>query len=158
MIARLTFALATCSAVLLFTTGCDKATAVTQAAKRAVDVAKSLDEDGNSSDPKLQALQASVQSACDKLLTCTKEAEKENDDNNPHAVETYEAIEEICKNSKYIVIHASIAGKSCTEALTAQFNCYAQNDCSTGEEQNPCADKQAYAEKECTEFFEKFND
>lgn len=143
--------------IVLFTaTACEDAVKLTQLAQRGMKVTKSLNEDGESKDPKLRALQVAAKSACDQLVECAEQREQEAGEHDDNDVsESIESLTAMCEASKLIVIHAQLSGKKCVDALTKQFTCFANAPCAKeGDDSDPCAIHTEASETACTEFWD----
>lgn len=142
--------------VLLTATACDDAIKMTQLAQRGVKAVKSLDEEGESKDPKLRALQVATKGACDKLVECAEEREKKEGEHDEQDVnEAIESLTAMCDASKLIVVHAQLSGNKCVQALTEQFTCFADAPCAEeGDDSDPCAKYTEASETACTEFWD----
>lgn len=135
------------------TAGCEDGIKMAQFAQRSLKAAKSLNDDGESKDPKLRALQTSAKQACDHIVHCAEERERESgeieDDENLDDLKT------LCESSKLIVMHAQVAGNKCVAALTKQFDCVAQTPCDEqDDESGVCKALMEQTEKVCSEFWD----
>lgn len=141
-------------ALLWSTTACEDGIKMAQLAQRGIKAAKSLNEDGESSDPKLRALQVAAKNACDHIVACAEEREKESGEIEEH--ENLEDLQTLCESSKLIVMHAQVSGNKCVEALTQQFQCVAQTPCDEqDDESGACKQLMERTEQVCSEFWEK---
>lgn len=139
--------------LLLVTTACEDGVKMAQLAQRGIKVAKSLNEDGDSKDPKLRALQIASKNACDHIVACAEARERESGEMEEH--ENIDDLKTLCDSSKLIVMHAQLSGKQCVQALTDQFNCVANTPCDQQDDDSgTCKDLMATTEQVCSEFWD----
>lgn len=154
------FSILVSAVIVLFTaTACEDAIKMTQLAQRGMKVAKSLNDDGESKDPKLRALQVAAKGACDQLVTCAEERERQEGElEDGELSDSIESLEAMCDASKLVVIHAQLSGKKCVSALTEQLTCFANAPCAEeGDNTDPCEEYSEVTEVACTQFWDSMS-
>lgn len=137
----------------LSVTACEDGVKLAQLAQRGIKVAKSMNEEGDSKDPKLRALQVAAKNACDHIVACAEERERESGEMEEH--ENIDDLQILCESSKLIVVHAQLSGKRCVQALTDQFNCVANTPCDQQDDDaGACKELMQTTEKVCSEFWD----
>lgn len=133
---RLLFTVATISVTLVASPACKEGVNAVRAASRLASAARSLNDEGISSNPALNALQVAAIDACNAGTACAKERENEADPEL--AVERGEFFEQMgqaCDGAKTVVLYAQLGGSACVSALTAQLSCQAAQACPPSEDE-----------------------
>lgn len=142
-----------CLCVVCFTVACEDGIKMAQFAQRSMKAAKSLNEEGESNDPKLRALQRAAKNACDHIVQCAEDRERASGEIEDD--ENLEDLKTLCESSKLIVMHAQIAGNQCVDALTKQFDCVAQTPCDEQDDDSgACKALMEQTEEVCSEFWD----
>lgn len=137
---------------LVVTSACDDAVKMVRLASRAVNAARTINDDGTSSNPETQALMDAAKNACTTMSECAKQQEEDNaEDLVEEGTELFDAIAAACEGSNAFVVLAQVGGKKCTTALREQLECVAALPCPPGDAAKKCEELAEGLEAACSD-------